>query len=1056
MCPDFRFFHRLNSRLRLGGVAVALSVSGHSLGATFTVTTTADAGAGSLRAAMASATATPATDVIAFNIPGPGIKTIDLLSELPLQEHPVTIDATTQPGYVDSPLVELNAATISAPFYAVMFFGGATTLQGVALYGYNADSTGIYIAGPALKTVRKCYIGFSASLRDGNVRTSAGRGIWLDGMNGAGTGGHTIGGAAPTDRNVISGNGNEGIFLENSSNNLIQNNRFGTFPTGDAALGNIAAIFMQGTSSSNTVRDNLISGSDLQELSSGVFIHGADNTIIEGNKIGTNLQGTAAIPNGTGIRIITQILPVGTNPATGTRIGNTTVGSGNVISGNLDAGILLSGPGTGGATITGNLIGTDAAGTAPLANVGGIVIEAAASNNIIGGTVPAARNVISGNEVVGIGITNLGSNGNQIYGNYIGLSVTGLAELGNGFSGISVNDGARDTLIGHATAGARNFISGNEFGNILVIGASTGTIIKNNVIGLATDLTTPFEDLFGVAVSTLSGTTLIGGNTAAEGNIIAGQTGLGIAIQRPDDAPVGAADTARVTMIGNLIGTNPAGSNSIGNTVGGILIAGGTGDIGDTGDGAPGARNTIKYNGEYGVKITAGAYSITTNVISSNGGPGIDLEPDSTPGLAQNANDPGDADEGGNRLLNSPVITRVSLVGGNTRVEGTINTTPGRRMYLELFHSAAPTALADGETPLGFVNWTNTGSGDLPWAFTVPGNHLGKSFTATLTDRTLPDVTSEFALPYFFSGGIFWIEDAAITRAESAGTATVTITRGFGSTGAASVRIFTTPGTATAEDYTPVNTVVAFAEGETSKTVTISITQDLIPEASHAFSVTLADATGGTLDTPESITVEVTITDDDPAYTLMLSSNTMFAALPAETTRAVFQISISPPLAAPISLPVFTVPGSGTAIAGVHYTAVARDLVLPAGRNVATFSVPILAASGVDERTFAVSFTPPPGALFATNTATARIIPFRMMDSSVVGTNWSFTTTWSQNRIYIPQSSDNLISWTDIPSVAVNTNTVLGTITLGPVSPALPTHRFMRIKTIPTSLPADD
>ena len=108
--------------------------------------------------------------------------------------------------------------------------------------------------------------------------------------------------------------------------------------------------------------------------------------------------------------------------------------------------------------IEGNFIGTDPSGTLRLGNLHGINIGFS-SNNRIGGTTPAARNVISGNGSRGINITS-SSRENLIQGNFIGTNANGTAALGNNSGGISSAGFGNDT-IGGTTAGARNVISGN-------------------------------------------------------------------------------------------------------------------------------------------------------------------------------------------------------------------------------------------------------------------------------------------------------------------------------------------------------------------------------------------------------------------------------------------------------------------------------------------------------------------------------------------------------------------------------------------------------------------
>src|SRR5262249_29655222 len=148
----------------------------------------------------------------------------------------------------------------------------------------------------------------------------------------------------------------------------------------------------------------------------------------EGNFIGTNRAGTAAKGNHVGISV---------GNAPGTVIGGTTAGAGNVISGNSQQGVYITiGSGT---TGLGNYIGTDATGTAALANgAEGVLLSTGANNNTIGGTSAAARNVISGNTGDGVKITGGTSSNNVIEANYIGTTASGLAALPNGGQGVNI------------------------------------------------------------------------------------------------------------------------------------------------------------------------------------------------------------------------------------------------------------------------------------------------------------------------------------------------------------------------------------------------------------------------------------------------------------------------------------------------------------------------------------------------------------------------------------------------------------------------------------------
>ena len=124
--------------------------------------------------------------------------------------------------------------------------------------------------------------------------------------------------------------------------------------------------------------------------------------IIQGNKIGTNASGTAAMPNGDGIYI---------DGCNGFLIGGTAPGAGNLISGNRLNAIDIAR--TTGGTIEGNDIGTDITGTLAIPNgtiklsgdAAAVVLGNGASDVTIGGTTAAARNVISGNNGDGIQIS---------------------------------------------------------------------------------------------------------------------------------------------------------------------------------------------------------------------------------------------------------------------------------------------------------------------------------------------------------------------------------------------------------------------------------------------------------------------------------------------------------------------------------------------------------------------------------------------------------------------------------------------------------------------------
>src|SRR5262249_6486884 len=148
---------------------------------------------------------------------------------------------------------------------------------------------------------------------------------------------------------------------------------------------------------------------------------GTNNNWVAGNYIGTNAAGTGALGNGSDgvwIHAGAQFNLIGTNAD-----GVDDAAERNVISVNTLIGLEITANLTNNNSVAGNFIGLNAAGIAALANQGGgVFISRGAQNNTVGGVVAAARNVISGNTLGGIGFGDASTNFNVIEGNYIGLN----------------------------------------------------------------------------------------------------------------------------------------------------------------------------------------------------------------------------------------------------------------------------------------------------------------------------------------------------------------------------------------------------------------------------------------------------------------------------------------------------------------------------------------------------------------------------------------------------------------------------------------------------------
>ena len=96
-------------------------------------------------------------------------------------------------------------------------------------------------------------------------------------------------------------------------------------------------------------------------------------------------------------------------------------------------------------------------------------------NNIIGGTTIEARNVISGNNDNGIIIY---ANEILVQGNFIGTDVTGTLTLGNGNSGVWIENGSNN-IIGGLEENHGNIIAYNAGNGLSVIGGAGNSILSN-------------------------------------------------------------------------------------------------------------------------------------------------------------------------------------------------------------------------------------------------------------------------------------------------------------------------------------------------------------------------------------------------------------------------------------------------------------------------------------------------------------------------------------------------------------------------------------------------
>ncbi len=412
--------------------------------------------------------------------------------------------------------LDADGSTVAANRFGLHISSANNMIEGNVISGNNR---GILLNGGGAdnNTVRANLIGTNAG---GN----ASRGNTTDGVKIRGGSNNTIGGPSETDGNTISANvtgAGVAIFGGSANNNTVQHNLIGTKSTGDANRGNNVGINLIGAPGT-TIKDNVVAGSKRQAIrlikpdTTGTLIEnnligidltgapigttydgiqianapdntirgnviansgyngirllnaGATGNIVQGNLIGTALDGTTPMGNALAGILIKN--------APGNQIGGMEPGEGNTISANGEHGILIERPGATDNTIEGNQIGTDIAGTTPLSNGSHGIQISDGTGNVIGGIAAGAGNAIGGNGGAGIAVT---GGIVTIQGNFIGTDAGGMLDLGNTSDGIIVNGGL--ATIGGEAVGAGNTIAHNG-NNGVKINSGTGNAIHRNSI----------------------------------------------------------------------------------------------------------------------------------------------------------------------------------------------------------------------------------------------------------------------------------------------------------------------------------------------------------------------------------------------------------------------------------------------------------------------------------------------------------------------------------------------------------------------------------------------
>jgi hypothetical protein len=542
------------------GPGPAASAADGSLGAfaqTFTVTTLADSGTGSLRAAIDEADAGPdsASD-ITFSVSG----IIALRRALPAIYRPVTIDATTAPGYASGgpPTVEIQCGGDGGLDFGAGSAG--SSLLGVAVD--DAGGNGVMLHADSV-TVDDDYIGLSLDgLPDGN----RGNGIFVGRDSSSDVIGLNQSGDSGAVANVISGNAGNGIVLSGSSGDTVAANRIGTNAAGTFAVpnGGDGILLTEGA------RDNEIGGTEFTDAKTGQ----ANNP--------TGSKG--------------KVTPVFVVPP-----------QGNLVSGNDGNGVAILDRSQLN-TLNGNFIGTTADGDRAIGNHrNGVSIDGADLNALVGCT-PADQpfvyyNVISGNNENGLLVTD--SDRTLVHANFFGVGADNTTVIGNHLNGIEVTGSSRHTQVGGVIP-LGNVSAGNRLNGIDVAGTASYFTTFNTFGGLLAFKGAAPNGRDGLLV------TSTGGHNLVRTNVFSGNAGNGVEL---------AGNASGVTIDPNIVGLTTKGDAVLANRGDGLLIDGSAHSNtvgGSTVSVIP--QNTFSGNDGYGLMITGSAYGnrVFTGFIGTN------------------------------------------------------------------------------------------------------------------------------------------------------------------------------------------------------------------------------------------------------------------------------------------------------------------------------------------------------------------------------------------------------------------------------------------------------
>ena len=791
---------------------------------------------------------------------------------------------------------------------------------------------------------------------------------------------NVIGEAQTGGGNVISGNGAQGVLIQNPSGggtvqgNAVLGNEIGT------GLGNIAGTITRGeTPFGNGAEGILIDNSPKNQIGGsaaaarnvvganvgdGIRVKGnlATNNQILGNYVGFNITPAgleAILPNQNGITV----------ESANNFIGGSVTGAGNTVDLNRAHGILITGanlgptdPAVTNNLVRGNIVGLNpGAGTDFGNTLDGIHIIASAANTI-GGTIAGARNVISGNNN-GLVLDGSGATGNIVEGNFIGTAQDGLTPLGNAVNGIIIN-GAPLNTIGGVASGAGNVISGNNYG-ILITGATAlNNQIQGNFIG--TDLTAKAvinNQIDGINITGNASDNLIGGLASGAGNTIIDNAGNGVNIVSGTGNGILSNSIDSNNLLGITLGSVGKGNNlQSAPTLLSAAPDGNSTNVQGTFNSLPNTSYTVQFfsspakdpSGFGEARTLVGTVTLTTDA-SGNANFDLNLPTAVSAGqfISATATDPQN-----NTSVFSNAVPAVLVQFAFSSATYTASESAGSvtisvtRLGGQGGKAAVDFATAIGGTGVSGVDYTAV-SGTL---FFNQGDPVTKTFTIPILNpqKVGGFVTVNIALSNPANGSTLsspstsvltingsiptavQFQSAAASVNESAGYLVLTVSRNT-NLGTSTINYSTSDGTTVAgKNYTATSGTLTFFPGDATKTINIPIIDDGVISGALKFNVNLTSPTGTILGA--NATTVVTVNNTDAMSTLQFGA-TNFSAN-AGATVAVFTVQRTGGTSGFVNLHLTT--QGGTAVAGVDYQPLSLNLIFGPNESSKTLTLPLL------------------------------------------------------------------------------------------------------------------